>query len=115
MLLHLLWGASKQRCTKQHAESCSTDCYGPLPTCAVQCDRLYGWKSAPDSPVRDAFKRQKDFVMKEFDTRSQQVFLQLNEQVSEAAYCCRAEGVCVCVGGGSVWLPPSLVVLWKWG
>jgi translation initiation factor 5B len=31
--------------------------------------------------VRDAFKRQKDFVMKEFDTRSEQVFLQLNEQV----------------------------------
>lgn len=46
-----------------------------------QCDRLYGWKSAPDTPIRDAFKRQKDFVMKEFDTRSEQVFLQLNEQV----------------------------------
>ena len=56
-----------------------------LPAClllaSAQIDRLYGWKSAPDTPVRDAFKRQKDFVMKEFDTRSEQVFLQLNEQV----------------------------------
>lgn len=48
---------------------------------AAQIDRLYGWKSAPDTPVRDAFKRQKDFVMKEFEQRSEQVFLQLNEQV----------------------------------
>ena len=47
----------------------------------LQIDRLYGWKSAPDTPVRDAFKRQKDFVMKEFEQRSEQVFLQLNEQV----------------------------------
>jgi translation initiation factor 5B len=52
------------------------------PACAcVQIDRLYGWKSAADCPVRDAFKRQKDFVMKEFEQRSEQVFLQLNEQV----------------------------------
>lgn len=35
----------------------------------------------PDGPVRDAFKRQKEHVMKEFDDRSSQVFLQLNEQV----------------------------------
>jgi hypothetical protein len=45
-----------------------------------QVDRLYNWKSVPDSPIRDAFKRQKDHVMKEFDDRSSQVFLQLNEQ-----------------------------------
>lgn len=51
------------------------------PLLLLQCDRLYGWKSAPDTPIRDAFKRQKDFVMKEFETRSEQVFLQLNEQV----------------------------------
>ncbi|KAF6260807.1 P-loop containing nucleoside triphosphate hydrolase protein [Scenedesmus sp. NREL 46B-D3] len=43
-------------------------------------DRLYQWKSLPDGPVRDAFKRQKEHVMKEFDDRSSQVFLQLNEQ-----------------------------------
>lgn len=35
----------------------------------------------PDTPVRDAFKRQKEHVMTEFEQRSQQVFLQLNEQV----------------------------------
>jgi hypothetical protein len=51
----------------------------------VQIDRLYGWKSEADSPVRDAFKRQKDFVMTEFEQRSSQVFLQLNEQVRGAA------------------------------
>jgi hypothetical protein len=34
---------------------------------------LYGWKSAADTPIRDAFKRQKDHVMKEFDDRSSQV------------------------------------------
>jgi translation initiation factor 5B len=48
----------------------------------MQIDRLYQWKSVPDGPVRDAFKRQKEHVMKEFDDRSSQVFLQLNEQVS---------------------------------
>jgi hypothetical protein len=53
----------------------------------VQIDRLYGWKSAPDTPVRDAFKRQKDFVMKEFEQRSEAVFLQLNEQVSRLCNC----------------------------
>lgn len=47
----------------------------------LQVDRLYGWKSSPDCAVREAFKRQKDHVMKEFDDRSNQVFLQLNEQV----------------------------------
>lgn len=44
---------------------------------AAQVDRLYGWKSVPDSPVRDAFKRQKEFVMTEFEQRSSQVFLQV--------------------------------------
>ncbi len=39
--------------------------------------RLYGWKSADDAPIRDGFKRQKDFVMREFEDRSQQVFLQV--------------------------------------
>ncbi|GIL53237.1 hypothetical protein Vafri_8897 [Volvox africanus] len=43
-------------------------------------DRLYGWKSVPDSPIRDSFKRQKEFVMSEFEQRCSQVFLQLNEQ-----------------------------------
>jgi hypothetical protein len=39
----------------------------------LKVDRLYGWKSAADTPIRDAFKRQKDHVMKEFDDRSSQV------------------------------------------
>jgi len=43
-------------------------------------DRLYGWKTTTDIPIRDSFKRQKDFVMREFEDRSNQVFLQLNEQ-----------------------------------
>jgi hypothetical protein len=34
----------------------------------------------PDIPIRDSFKRQKEDVMREFDSRSSQVFLQLNEQ-----------------------------------
>jgi translation initiation factor IF-2 len=71
--------------------SCATN---PQPSTHQQCDRLYGWKSAPDTPIRDAFKRQKDFVMKEFDTRSEQVFLQLNEQVggADAVYAIQAGG-----------------------
>lgn len=66
---------------------------------------MYGWKSAPDCPVRDAFKRQKDDVMKEFETRSSQVFLQLNEQVRRCVDLCsanmqaRMEHVCVCFWG----------------
>jgi hypothetical protein len=52
-----------------------------LAVVCMQIDRLYQWKSVPDGPVRDAFKRQKEHVMKEFDDRSSQVFLQLNEQV----------------------------------
>ena len=46
----------------------------------TQVDRLYGWKANPDLPIRDAFKRQKPDVGREFDDRSSQVFLQLNEQ-----------------------------------
>ena len=47
----------------------------------LQVDRLYGWKTTPDLPIRDAFKLQKDHVNTEFEQRSSQVFLQLNEQV----------------------------------
>ncbi|KAI8476355.1 MAG: P-loop containing nucleoside triphosphate hydrolase protein [Monoraphidium minutum] len=43
-------------------------------------DRLYGWKSTADIAIRDSFKRQKDDTMREFEDRSSQVFLQLNEQ-----------------------------------
>ena len=50
----------------------------PVP---CQVDRLYGWKTSPDLPIRDAFKLQKDHVNTEFEQRSSQVFLQLNEQV----------------------------------
>ena len=42
---------------------------------------MYGWKTTPDLPIRDAFKRQKEHVNVEFEQRSSQVFLQLNEQV----------------------------------
>lgn len=48
---------------------------------SLQVDRLYGWKTSPDLPIRDAFKLQKDHVNSEFEQRSSQVFLQLNEQV----------------------------------
>lgn len=75
---------------------------------SAQIDRLYGWKSAADCPVRDAFKRQKDFVMKEFEQRSEQVFLQLNEQVGRLyqlivyvalhnPLCCAVMGACLCI------------------
>eukprot|EP00798_Chlamydomonas_sp_ICE-L_P031196 gene31196-6343_t len=43
-------------------------------------DRMYGWNSVADSPIRDAFDRQPDYVHKEFETRSSDIFLQLNEQ-----------------------------------
>ena len=49
--------------------------------CVVQVDRMYGWKTTPDLPIRESFKRQKDHVNTEFEQRSSQVFLQLNEQV----------------------------------
>jgi hypothetical protein len=39
----------------------------------LQVDRLYGWKSEADSPIRDSFKRQPDFVHTEFEQRSNQV------------------------------------------
>ena len=42
--------------------------------------RLYGWKANNDLAIREAFKRQKEHVGREFDDRSSQVFLQLNEQ-----------------------------------
>lgn len=42
---------------------------------------MYDWKTVNDAPIRDAFKAQKDHVIREFDQRSSQVFLQLNEQV----------------------------------
>jgi translation initiation factor 5B len=43
-------------------------------------DRLYGWDSRADAPIRDALARQSADVQKEFEARSQAVFLQLNEQ-----------------------------------
>ena len=42
---------------------------------------MYGWKTTPDLPIRESFKRQKEHVNTEFEQRSSQVFLQLNEQV----------------------------------
>lgn len=43
-------------------------------------DRLYDWKVNPNLPIREAFKRQKPFVMDEFRNRFDEVKLQLNEQ-----------------------------------
>jgi translation initiation factor 5B len=42
-------------------------------------DRLYGWKCKPDSPIRESLRLQKDGVAAEFERRSSQAFLQLNE------------------------------------
>ena len=53
----------------------------PHHSCTAQIDRLYGWESVADSPVREAFERQKDHVRAEFEQRSDAVFLALNEQV----------------------------------
>jgi len=52
----------------------------PTPPPQKQVDRLYGWESRPDAPIRDALQRQSADVQKEFEARSQSVFLQLNEQ-----------------------------------
>ena len=59
-------------------DPCVSLCTAPV---LPQVDRLYGWKTSPDLPIRDAFKLQKDHVNTEFEQRSSQVFLQLNEQV----------------------------------
>lgn len=67
---------------------------------SMQMDRLYNWKSVADAPIRDSFKRQKEHVMTEFEQRSSQVFLQLNELVRTVVLCayCSAECVlCECV------------------
>lgn len=69
---------------------------------STQCDRLYDWKSAPDTAIREALKRQKEHVAKEFDDRAASVFLQLNEQVGGVQ---GAEGTaripaCVCMERG---------------
>lgn len=56
-----------------------------------------------DSPVRDAFKRQKEHVMTEFEQRSSQVFLQLNEQGLNVALYWKNTGGCrgfVVIGSG---------------
>lgn len=38
-----------------------------------QVDRLYGWKSCPNAPIRNAFKVQSKDVMGEFEQRVAQV------------------------------------------
>ena len=43
------------------------------PLLPPQVDRLYDWKTVADSPIRDAFKRQKESVLTEFEQRSSQV------------------------------------------
>ena len=36
-------------------------------------DRIYGWNSVPDSPIRESFQRQKEDCAREFEDRSSQV------------------------------------------
>lgn len=43
-------------------------------------DRLFQWNSVANSPIQDAFERQADTTLKEFEHRYNQVALQLNEQ-----------------------------------
>ena len=43
-------------------------------------DRCYGWKSMPDSPIREALAFQDENCRLEFKDRSERVILQLNEQ-----------------------------------
>jgi len=43
-------------------------------------DRLFGWKAAEGSPIRDSLAQQDDNVMSEFETRTKQVITQLMEQ-----------------------------------
>lgn len=43
-------------------------------------DRCYGWKTAKDTPIRDALKIQDDGTMSEFRSRSSDAKIQLQEQ-----------------------------------
>ena len=43
-------------------------------------DRLYGWKSTPDNPIKLSLEEQDDNTIGEFKDRCQQCTLQLNEQ-----------------------------------
>lgn len=38
-----------------------------------QVDRLYGWKSVPNSPIMDALERQAEHVRTEFEQRMDKV------------------------------------------
>lgn len=49
--------------------------------CMFQIDRLYQWKSNPNSDVVNTIKRQQHMAKQEFDERSQMVITQLAEQV----------------------------------
>ncbi len=76
----------------------------PTPAPAAPAPRrLYSWKSAADAPIRDAFKRQKDFVMREFEDRSGQVFLQVRRAAARWPACGAAGGpVVLLAGAGAV-------------
>ena len=41
---------------------------------------MFDWKAVKDSPIRDSFAQQKDYVNLEFEKRLQQSTLNLNEQ-----------------------------------
>ena len=43
-------------------------------------DRLYGWKAEVDAPFRESLARQDDNVIREFESRTQQITTQLMEQ-----------------------------------
>ena len=52
----------------------------PFVVALNKVDRCYGWKSVPNTSIRDALKRQDENTMAEFRDRSQHVMLQLSEK-----------------------------------
>ena len=63
---------------------------------------MYGWKSSPDLPIRDAFKRQKEHVLTEFEQRSSQVWV--GASTAEEG-CIRWSGRVLSLGDGLASMP----------
>lgn len=60
-------------------------------------DRLYGWKTCPNAPIRNAFKMQSKDVMGEFEQRVSQVseiYSRCRADVSVNLSRCRADAFC---------------------
>lgn len=52
----------------------------PFVVALNKVDRMYGWKANPNTPIRETLAKQADYAVSEFETRTQQVLLQLAEQ-----------------------------------